>query len=858
MRRIRQARRWAGIWTAVAAAILLLDFLNVCTAAADTDGTGPGTLTISLGWDTSRQEATLTETYAYALGPASEALAQTRKGLGNAFPLDVVIDRAGGLAFDGWTYRPLTVTQRSPDASALLEESTTYYLPRTSGLQTLTMTVGALPPPLHDAGMPSVWTVRLVDKGWSTEKVSGALQSQVPHEVVWRTTQSSAPVRVTVSRTVRTTLPAMERHQTRGEIVASLTAGILALGLLALFTVSRLKSPGARARWFAVVAVLTAVSCAATTVPHRGEDLTVRGSVVSWSRFPRPEELWMPLPALGLWIWYALPVLGWWITSRLAAGRLPRFRDRLLAAAAPVAAAVLLIVAGIRPNPGMWAVLGCVVCMSLAVGALTSAAPPGSTPHRWGPTAATAVAVLGLVLSLSQASVFDEEPAYPAVESGMLLLTWPAAAWCTSLLGTAAGRTPSRSAKGGVFLALWVLTVGPYLVAYANARRGTAFNDYSMPFFVGYTGYPFLVMAMAFFVLAVVYLLRTGTARGGGRAVEPCGMALVVWAAAVCMGNPSLRSLATWGSALAVLWAASSWFLLVPAGALDRTAALRRVSRRAHARLMGGWIRTQLLWDARSDFQRAARASFADGTLTRTEFGRRWEELDVPGVDRDPEGRLVRAKRSALGSAAGIPPRVAGLVGAAAAQALALPWATYKLVGGQTLGADPVMPFHLHDAALLLRFGHWAVYGFVFGYFYVGVRGATPVAKATALLAVVLPIEVLPMLALTIDPQYTRAPLWSSAAVGCGGAAGQAVVVCMGLGLLWERRLSRAAAMKWSQVRNFRRLSSITVPAGTVLVAGATAFATAVAGTWVHQDQAPLPSPTAVPTSVAGAAQPGS
>ncbi|MEU1463509.1 hypothetical protein ABZ467_22970 [Streptomyces sp. NPDC005727] len=50
---------------------------------------------------------------------------------------------------------------------------------------------------------------------------------------------------------------------------------------------------------------------------------------------------------------------------------------------------------------------------------------------------------------------------------------------------------------------------------------------------------------------------------------------------------------------------------------------------------------------------------------------------------------------------------------------------------------------------------------------------------------------------------------------------------------------ARAAGMKWSQIRNLRRLSSITVPAGTVLVVGATAFATTIAGTWAQPDLRP-------------------
>ncbi|MFD8671572.1 hypothetical protein ACFV1A_00630 [Streptomyces seoulensis] len=80
-------------------------------------------------------------------------------------------------------------------------------------------------------------------------------------------------------------------------------------------------------------------------------------------------------------------------------------------------------------------------------------------------------------------------------------------------------------------------------------------------------------------------------------------------------------------------------------------------------------------------------------------------------------------------------------------------------------------------------------------------------------------------------------------AAACDWVAGQTVVVCMGLGLGWEWWLARAAGMKWSQVRNFRRLSSGTVPAGTALVAAATAFATTVAGTWAQPAPEPPPRP---------------
>ena len=120
-----------------------------------------------------------------------------------------------------------------------------------------------------------------------------------------------------------------------------------------------------------------------------------------------------------------------------------------------------------------------------------------------------------------------------------------------------------------------------------------------------------------------------------------------------------------------------------------------------------------------------------------------------------------------------------------------------------------------------------------------------------------LPAEVLAMAPLTLDPQYTVNPSWKDMAVACGGLAGQTLVVCMGLGLAWEWWLARAAALKWSQVRNFRRLSSITVPLGTALVAAATAFATVVAGAWAQQElQPPSGSPSSAPIAPAQPGQP--
>jgi len=69
------------------------------------------------------------------------------------------------------------------------------------------------------------------------------------------------------------------------------------------------------------------------------------------------------------------------------------------------------------------------------------------------------------------------------------------------------------------------------------------------------------------------------------------------------------------------------------------------------------------------------------------------------------------------------------------------------------------------------------------------------------------------------------------------------------MGLVWEARLARAAGVSWRQLRDFRRIAAITLPVSTVLIAAATTFATAIAGTWAEQAVIPPPRPS--PTSPA-------
>lgn len=84
---------------------------------------------------------------------------------------------------------------------------------------------------------------------------------------------------------------------------------------------------------------------------------------------------------------------------------------------------------------------------------------------------------------------------------------------------------------------------------------------------------------------------------------------------------------------------------------------------------------------------------------------------------------------------------------------------------------------------------------------------------------------------------------------------GQVTVLAMGLGLFWEWRLSHAAGLKWSQLRDFRTFGALITPVTAVLVAAAATVATGLAGAAVGTllkpaPDAPAPNPGADAPSV--------
>jgi len=639
------------------------------------------------------------------------------------------------------------------------------------------------------------------------------------------------------------------RHQTRGEMLTVFAVAVTGIVAVTVFLVTGLAGAVVRRRWTVATVVLAVPVClvglAGVPAPLLSPNEAQIHVSLSANSTILPGFVWMPGPLLGLWLWYVLPVAGWWFSRRAVTGRPPSWWVLLVGCLPPLLAFPLMAAGGTMPGTGVWLSLG--AWASLFAGVLLVRPLCTGAIRRWLPTGTALLWLVGVTYSLSRSPIMsDEDPKLTSLEVvAVMVCTWPTAAWLTSLVGPVLRRPLRPVTRAVCFMLTWGMVTAPFVFARLASLSQKELNlwaTYRHPFFTGYAASPFIVLTVTGIALQIAYLWRRGAMGDTGRAVEPVGRVLLVCAALTAYGSPSLRTLTMWGEAIAVLLVALASLILLPPGSATAMARLRRVSRRGHARFMDRWLTTQLIWDTRADFQRSARAALVDD-MTVSDFRDRWRAMAVPGRNDDPESRLRRAKRFALGTNAGRSPWTAGLVGALHAQLLALPWATYKAMTSGIVGADYFIPFHLDAMFQVLRFTHWALYGFVYGYFYALLRGLTPVGKAAWLMLAILPAEVLPMVTLTADPQYAVATSWTDMATGCIGVAGQTLVLFMLLGLWWEWSLARVAGMKWSQVRNFRRLSSITVPVGTVLVAGATAFATTVAGTWAQPE---LKSPTAV------------
>ncbi|MFF7448820.1 MULTISPECIES: hypothetical protein [unclassified Streptomyces] len=266
-----------------------------------------------------------------------------------------------------------------------------------------------------------------------------------------------------------------------------------------------------------------------------------------------------------------------------------------------------------------------------------------------------------------------------------------------------------------------------------------------------------------------------------------------------------------------VLGMIAFWFLL-PKGKAEFAYRLSRLSPGAYVRLMHAEARNRLHRQAWIGFHKSAHTSLSSEETDAREFEMRWRNLAERSLP-------IRNKRfistnPALASSAARPPGQNAVETAVLGLVFALPVIVIDLRSWEfffpTVSLSGLALLALH----ILR---WMVYGAFYGYFYPRLLGHVPVAKSTFfLLAVLLPeLTLIPLSA----PYSARDALTVLLL-----RTGETVVFCYGLGLSWEIRLARLAGLPWSGLRDLRRLSTVTAPAATVIVAMATTVATALAG----------------------------
>ncbi|WP_143466677.1 hypothetical protein [Lentzea kentuckyensis] len=273
---------------------------------------------------------------------------------------------------------------------------------------------------------------------------------------------------------------------------------------------------------------------------------------------------------------------------------------------------------------------------------------------------------------------------------------------------------------------------------------------------------------------------------------------------------------------------------------------LASVTPSAHARLLRLDARRRSMLDYATTHHRTARAKVAAHEVTPEDAMATQRTLDSgAGLFRPRDSAGVMLLRAAQGSAGGNPPGRNALFGALAGALISLPFAVYEAlplirsilgeVEQVRVGAPLLMAI---EGAQHFR---WTVYAALFGYFYPAIRCATPTTKAMALLAVVLPAELI-----AIDFTTPMSTFLPAAAIKTGFA----LFFCLSLGLTWEWWLARAASVRWGRIRDFTRLKSFLVPVSTIVIAGVTALATGFASVAVQELLQPPPAkPVQQPTS---------
>ncbi|MEV5612295.1 hypothetical protein [Streptomyces sp. NPDC052225] len=562
--------------------------------------------------------------------------------------------------------------------------------------------------------------------------------------------------------------------------------------------------------------------------------------------------------ALVVWGWVVLPLLVASWAVRAGTGRPPgagRLALLALPGAAVFAPAAVLTAQG-RSGPVLFVQGAAAVGAAGAVALVLRAGFLGPIGRRWAATAAavSAVAVAaagpGTGLPLGDEAVYgiDTGTAWANANSLAawgLCWFWPAALLVTLwVLGIPRG--PAALAAAGAW---WLLAAdGNDLYSWGRMQDGAWYD-------VGIGGttaanHPLVVVQTLVVCLALVTLRPTGGAAAGHwpRYARPAVLALGVAAVGTVLTEQGFASFVydshqDSGLFLALAVASVGFAWLIPLSGQSEALRLHGATSAGHTRAVHRLLKDQTLAAGRRTFLGGAHSALADGTLTARQWSARWRELGGRAEGgKSPQQRWQEVRAAALGSSGGRTAWRNGIAAATLLAVLSLPWTAYTLPS-KVVGIDSGEA--AEGVAVWSTALRWPLYGFVYGYLYSWLRGRTPLGKAMCLLAVVLPAELASLLYQGMEPAEFGIKLLLT--------SGDCLAVFLVLGLYWEARQVRAAGLRWGQIRNFRSLSTLAVPATTVVVAVATALATALVGFWAVPDQ----TAEQTPPPVTGSPTPG-
>ncbi|WP_433378731.1 hypothetical protein ACQPZX_12215 [Actinoplanes sp. CA-142083] len=284
-------------------------------------------------------------------------------------------------------------------------------------------------------------------------------------------------------------------------------------------------------------------------------------------------------------------------------------------------------------------------------------------------------------------------------------------------------------------------------------------------------------------------------------------------------------------NAVATVLLMMSWWLLAPWRGRGKAVTLARVDSDTHRRLVGAEADRRLAEQCAQQSYRSAPARLRDHTMDLGQHQERQQQLDdaASRATKSIEGVPVEDALATMGAAKPVESALAAMLCALPVAALIIGYEWWTLLTSDLATVVNATPLQL--TLIVAHTVRWLVYAGLYGLFYSLLRGRNPIRKANTLVLLVLPAELLSVLS-SINPSVadgtgitTLPQMFLALAI----RTGQVVVLCLFLGLAWERRLALLAGQHWYRLRNVRSLRALAAPVGTVLIAVATTFGTAIA-----------------------------